>query len=81
MRGNKIGTSHKVPPNHFYFLIQVQKAIHLPKLMQGLLQSYAWHYRKNTILLDFFFKIVIKVFLLGKESYLLECARYIERNP
>jgi hypothetical protein len=49
--------------------------------MQGLLQSYAWHYRKNTILLDFFFKIVIKVFLLGKESYLLECARYIERNP
>ncbi|MFW6140719.1 MAG: transposase [Acidobacteriota bacterium] len=68
-------------PNHFHFLLQAHKAIHLPKFMQGLLQSYSWHYRKKYNTVGFLFQNRYKSLFIGKESYLLECARYIERNP
>ena len=68
-------------PNHFHFLLQAQKAIHLPKFMQGLLQSYSWHFRKRYDTVGFLFQNRYKSLFIGKESYLLECARYIERNP
>jgi putative transposase len=49
--------------------------------MQGLLQSYSWYFRKTYDSVGFLFQNRYKSLFIGKESYLLECARYIERNP
>lgn len=34
-------------PNHLHLLIQVKEAKDLPKFMQGVLQSYAYYFRKR----------------------------------
>jgi putative transposase len=68
-------------PNHLHFLLQTAEALQLPKFMQAILQSYAWHFRKNYESVGFLFQNRYKSLYIGKESYLLDCARYIERNP
>lgn len=68
-------------PNHVHFLLQTSEALHLPKFMQGLLQSYSWHFHKKYDSVGFLYQNRYKSLFIGKESYLLECARYIERNP
>ncbi len=68
-------------PNHIHFLVQALIALHLPKFMQGILQSYAWHFRKKYDSAGFVFQNRYKSLFIERESYLLECARYIERNP
>ena len=68
-------------PNHIHFLLQSIKARDLPKFMQGILQVYAFHFRENYGSAGFLFQNRYKSLSIEKESYLLECARYIERNP
>ena len=68
-------------PNHLHLLIQVNIANDLPKFMQGILQVYANYFRKKYSASGFVFQNRYKSFFIGKESYLLECSRYIERNP
>jgi len=68
-------------PNHIHLLIQAQKAKDLPKFMQAILQVYASYFRKKYNSSGFVFQNRYKSYLIEKESYLLECARYIERNP
>jgi putative transposase len=68
-------------PNHIHFLVQASTALHLPKFMQGILQSYAWYFRKKYDSVGFVFQNRYKSLFIERESYLLECARYIERNP
>ena len=68
-------------PNHFHILLQTPEALQLPKFMQGLLQSYSWQFRKKYESVGFLFQNRYKSLFIGKESYLLDCARYIERNP
>jgi len=68
-------------PNHIHFLIKTEKAEDLPKFMQAILQVYASYFRKKYNSVGFVFQNRYKSYLIEKESYLLECARYIERNP
>jgi putative transposase len=68
-------------PNHIHLLIQAQRAKDLPKFMQAILQVYASYFRKKYNSVGFIFQNRYKSYLIEKESYLLECARYIERNP
>lgn len=68
-------------PNHIHLPIQTIKGADLPKFMQEVLQVYAHHYRKEYGSVGFVFQNRYKSFHIDKESYLLECARYIERNP
>lgn len=68
-------------PNHIHLLIRVQIAKDLPKFMQAILQVYASYFRKKYNSVGFVFQNRYKSYLIEKESYLLECARYIERNP
>lgn len=68
-------------PNHIHLLIQAQKAKDLPKFMQATLQVYASYFRKKYNSVGFIFQNRYKSYLIEKENYLLECARYIERNP
>jgi len=68
-------------PNHVHFLLRVIKASDLPKFMQGILQVYASYFRNKYSSAGFLFQNRYKSLPVEKESYLLECARYIERNP
>ena len=68
-------------PNHIHLLIQAQKAQDLPKFMQVTLQVYANYFRNKYNSVGFMFQNRYKSYLIEKRNYLLECARYIERNP
>jgi len=68
-------------PNHLHLLIQLLKAKDLPKFMQRILQVYAAYFKKKYDSVGFIFQNRYKSFYINKESYLLECARYIEKNP
>ena len=67
--------------NHIHLLIKAEKAEDLPKFMQVVLQVYAIHFRKKYHSFGFVFQNRYKSCFIDKDSYLLECARYIERNP
>jgi len=68
-------------PNHIHLLIRADKSENLPKFMQVSLQVYASYFRKRYHSAGFVFQNRYKSCLIEKDSYLLECARYIERNP
>jgi len=68
-------------PNHIHFLIKVGKAIAFPKFMQVILQGYAHYFRNKYHSVGFVFQNRYKSRLIDNDAYLLECGRYIERNP
>lgn len=68
-------------PNHLHFLIKALVASDVQKFMQLILQVYAAHFRKKYNTVGFIFQNRYKSRLINNEAYLLECARYIERNP
>jgi putative transposase len=68
-------------PNHLHLLIYARRAQDLSKFMQAILQVYAGHFRKKYNSVGFVFENRYKSHLIDKEGYLLECSRYIERNP
>lgn len=68
-------------PNHIHLLIQAKKAEDLPKFMQAVLQVYASYFRKRHASVGFVFQNRYKSSAIERDSYLLECGRYIERNP
>jgi len=67
--------------NHIHLLIKVARAADLPKFMQAVLQSYAAYFRKKYLSVGFIFQNRYKSKLIDNDAYLLECGRYIERNP
>jgi putative transposase len=67
--------------NHFHMLIFTETALDLSKFMQAMLLSYGFYYRKKYKYTGYLWQGRFKNFKIEKDSYLLECARYIERNP
>lgn len=67
--------------NHFHLLIRISKGNELGHLMKGICQCYAYYYKRRYRLSGYLFQNRYKSFLIEKDEYLLECARYIERNP
>ena len=68
-------------PNHLHLLMKTGVASDLPKLMQVILQVYAASFRKKYKSTGFVFQNRYKSRLISDDAHLLECARYIERNP
>jgi putative transposase len=68
-------------PNHLHMLIRVNQPENLPKFMQGVLQVYACYFRKKYNSAGFIFQNRYKSIHIDNDAYLLECGRYIERNP
>lgn len=68
-------------PNHLHLLVKTVIAADMPKFMQVVLQVYAANFRKKYKSTGFVFQNRYKSRLIDSEAYLLECARYIERNP
>jgi len=67
--------------NHIHILLRVTKGEDLPRILQGITQSYSFYYRKTYKYTGYVYQNRYKSFLIEKDSYLLECGRYIERNP
>ena len=67
--------------NHIHLLGQVEIGEELPKLMQYLLFEYSRWYRRQSSYTGHLWQGRYKSPLIDSESYLLECGRYIERNP
>lgn len=68
-------------PNHFHFLLKVQKAKDLPASMHRLQLSYARYFKKAYRFTGHVFQERFRSPRISEESYYLQCGRYIERNP
>lgn len=67
--------------NHFHLLLRVAKGVELSPLMKGISQSYSFHHKRHYKLSGYLFQNRYKSIPILKDSYLMECGRYIERNP
>jgi len=68
-------------PNHVHILVRADRAGDLSKFMQGILQVYAMYFRREYGSSGFIFQNRYKSMHIDSDSYLLDCGRYIERNP
>ncbi|MBU4251500.1 MAG: transposase [Candidatus Omnitrophica bacterium] len=68
-------------PNHVHLLMKAEIASDLPVFMKAILQVYAAKFRRKYKSAGFVFQNRYKSRLIDNDAYLLECARYIERNP
>ncbi|MFC1808317.1 transposase [Candidatus Omnitrophota bacterium] len=70
-----------IMPNHFHLLVKALKATALPIFMKGICQSYAKYHHKKYDTVGYLYQNRYKCIPIEDNRYLLECARYIERNP
>jgi len=68
-------------PNHIHLLIKIGAAENLPKLMSCVSLSYSHYSRKVYDRVGYIFQGRYKSLLIEDDSYLLDCGRYIEKNP
>ena len=69
-------------PNHIHLLMRSEASEKgITRLMHGLQTAYAAYYQKRHTFTGHVFENRFRSLWIKKESYLLECARYIERNP
>ncbi len=72
--------SYVLLPNHFHFLIEINKTP-LAKIMSRLLTSYGVYFNKKNERRGPIFEDRYKSILVQKESYFLQLSRYIHLNP
>lgn len=68
-------------PNHLHLLVFIETGGELSRFMKAILQVYANYHRKEYGSTGFLYQNRFKSILIKQESYLIECARYVERNP
>lgn len=68
-------------PNHVHMLIQAPDIRELSYFSHFVKRRYAYYHSKTTKHQGASFERMYKSIPVEKDSYLLECARYIERNP
>jgi len=67
--------------NHLHLLLKIFKKEDLSKLMQGIFQSYRFYFKDKYQYAGYLYQGRYISKLVEADSYLLDCARYIERNP
>ncbi|MFA5164238.1 MAG: transposase [Candidatus Omnitrophota bacterium] len=68
-------------PNHVHILLKIMNGRNLPELMQHINQEYARYSKRKHETVGNLFQGRYKGLIIETEGYLLECGRYIERNP
>lgn len=68
-------------PNHTHFLIQTKKALDFSCFMKKLSLAYFHHYRREYDWVGHFWQDRYKSQTVGKDSYFIQCGKYIELNP
>jgi len=67
--------------NHLHFVMKICKKEDSPRLMQGVFQTYRFYYRAKYRYSGYLYQGRYKSRLITSDGYLLECGRYVERNP
>lgn len=67
--------------NHFHLFVRVRQGDDLPKSMHSVQLAYTRVLKKRYEHLGHAFQGRFRSPLISKESYYLQCGRYIERNP
>jgi putative transposase len=67
--------------NHVHLLVRSEPASSLGRMMHGIQRSYHHYYRRKYTFFGHLFQGRYRSLPIDKDSYLLECGRYIERNP
>ena len=67
--------------NHVHMIIETNEDTELSKLMKRINLSYYHYYKKRYGYSGHFWQDRFKSLLIEKDSYLLACGLYIERNP
>jgi putative transposase len=67
--------------NHVHMLVRAVRSSDMPKFFQNVLQRYAHYFRKKYGRTGFLFQNRYKCLHIDSDKYLMECGRYIERNP
>ncbi|MDD5496737.1 MAG: transposase [Candidatus Omnitrophica bacterium] len=68
-------------PNHAHILLKIKYGNDLPCFMKQVNQNYTNYYKKSYGLTGNLFQGRYKGLIIETDGYLLECGRYIERNP
>lgn len=68
-------------PNHTHFLIQTKNALDFSIFMKKLNLAYFHHYRQEYTWIGHFWQDRYKSQPVGKDSYFIQCGKYIELNP
>ena len=67
--------------NHIHLLVKAKDTKLISKMMHGVQRSYHHYYRRKRGWSGHLFQGRYKSFPIKNEEHLLECGRYIERNP
>ena len=67
--------------NHFHLLAQISQGKELPMIMQSILLRYSYWHKACAQFKGHLWQHRYLNPMIDKDSYLLECGRYIERNP
>jgi len=67
--------------NHIHLIIETSGESSLSKIMQGMNLAYTLWFNRKYSKVGHLWQDRFKSGLIEKDSYLLECGRYIERNP
>lgn len=67
--------------NHLHLVVRTASGPALPLAMRALLLGYARYYRKQHTYVGHVFQGRYRSLPISDDAYLLECGRYVERNP
>ena len=67
--------------NHVHLLVQAEEIPFLSSYMHAIQRTYHHYYRKNYTWFGHLFQGRYRSLPIDTDAYLLDCGRYIERNP
>lgn len=68
-------------PNHVHLLVWVEEFSNLSRFMQRVNGKYVFYYKKRHKYTGHLWQDRFKSKIIDKESYLVQCGKYIELNP
>lgn len=68
-------------PNHYHFLLEIEKPENLSSMMAGLSRAYTHYYHSTYDTAGYLWQGRFKSQPIEEGRYLIACGRYIERNP
>ena len=70
-----------IMPNHYHLVIELDCPELISKFMAGLHRAYSHYYHKQYNSVGFLWQGRFKLQPIQKDLYLMNCGRYVERNP
>ncbi|TRZ49133.1 transposase [bacterium] len=68
-------------PNHIHMILQPKQPDKLPRIMQGLTQTYTTWFNNKYKKVGHLWQGRFKSMVVQKDNYFIECVYYVEANP